>query len=344
LSNRISSLDAAYLAGDLSLFPQALDDRDHLYVATNNSTTMLRQTLTYVGKTVIVDSTEGFPSEGIIRVGIDGGSKYELIAYGKKTGNSFQTLQRGFAGSKQGFWVPGKITVSNAVSADHHNAVKDAVINIETDLGLESDPADESLNGILKTQEVRFLTPKPVFMAFPLKGPPPLKIRFQNLTTGYVVRYLWDFGDGGTSTERSPNHTYLTEGKYTVKLNIITSSKAQGIVTKTNYIEVNVDESLPFMYVDSVSQPYSVETATVLTNGGDPTDAKEFVFVDQTDGDIVQRNWIFGDGNQRTETDPDIHTASHIYSSPGSYPVSCIVIFSNGRLKNVQLSENLVVL
>lgn len=30
--------------------------------------------------------------------------------------------------------------------------------------------------------------------------------------------YEWDFGDGGTSTDASPSHTYNTAGSYTVKL------------------------------------------------------------------------------------------------------------------------------
>jgi PKD repeat protein len=342
---RISSSDRGYLAGDLSIYPEALDDRNLLYTATNNSKTKLVQTLTYIGKTIFVESTAGFPETGTVRVSAeDSGSAYELIAYGKKTATTFQQLQRGFGGSKQGFWTPGSVYVSFTVDPDHHNAPKDAILNMEHNLGIKEQPEEDSLNGILKEQEVRFLTPKPLFLVFPRKGPPPHHVRFQNLTTGDLIRNLWDFGDGTTSLERSPNHTYLSEGKYTVKLNVITSTGAQGIVTKKDYIEVNVDESLPFMYVESVSEPYSEATAAAMTGAGDPTEAKEFVFIDQTDGDIVQRNWIFGDGEQQTEVDPDIHVASHIYSEPGNYVVTCLIIFSNGRLKTAELPERIVVL
>jgi PKD repeat protein len=342
---RISTLDSGYTTGDLSLFPQALDDKNILYIATNNAKTALVHTLSFIGKTVFVEDTSQFPATGIIRIGYEGeNSAFELIAYSKKTQNTFQGLQRGFSGSRQGFWLPDKVYVSNAVVADHHNAVKDAIIQIETDLGTKTDPGEGSLNNILKSQEIRFLTPKPLFQAFPRKGPPSLHVRFQNYTTGHIVRYLWDFGDGGTSLDKSPNHTYVTEGKYTVKLNIISSTGAQGVATKTAYIEVNSDESLPFFYVESVSEPYSMETATALTNNGDPTDPKEFVFVDQTDGDITQRNWLFGDGEQFTQNDPDNHVTSHIYSKPGEYVVTCLIIFNTGRLKKVELPEKLVVL
>lgn len=339
--DKISSLDDGYTVGDLSLFPEALDDKDMLFEATNNSVILLKQTLTYNGKIIVVEDTSSFPSKGELRIGPLPGEagEYELIYYGKKTGNTFQDLKRGYSGSKVNYWPATKCWVSNAVSAEHHNAVKDAILNIEVDLGVKDFPDAASLNGILKQQETRFLAPKPLFRAFPIKGPPPLKVRFQNFTTGHIARFLWDFGDGGTSLEKSPIHTYVAEGKYTVKLNVVTTTGAQGIMTKRDYIEVNAEQSPPFFYVDSIDSPYSVQTAAQLT-----VDPKEFVFVDQTDGDVVQRNWIFGDGTTYTEQDPDIHQITHIYEQPGEYIVTELIQFSNGRLKKCQLPEPLVVL
>lgn len=339
--DRITTLDDAYITGDLSLFPETLDDRESLYEVRNNAVILLKQTLTYNGKILIVEDTSAFPSKGQLRIGPPPGEsgEYELIYYDKKTSNTFQNLKRGFAGSKTNRWLAGRAWVSNAVHAEHHNAIKDALINIEVDIGLEEDPDPSSLNGILKKQEVRFLTPKPLFRAFPVKGPPPLKVRFQNFTTGHIARYLWDFGDGGTSLDKSPNHVYLQEGKYTVKLNVTTTSGGQGVVTKKEYIEVNTDEALPFFYVDSIDNPYSVETATSLS-----VSPKEFWFIDQSDGDIVQRNWIFGDGVTFTQEDPDIHDITHIYEVPGEYVVTELIQFANGRLKKFELPEVLVVI
>lgn len=341
MANQISSLSDGYVTGMLSVFPQALDDYESMYKATNNAQIKLKQTLTYNSRRVIVEDTSLFPPNGIIRIGgdIGAGGEFEMIYYAKKTANTFEDIIRGFAGSKQNFWNSDKHYVSNAVFAEHHNAIKDAILNMLAKTGIKDFPDSESLNGILKAQEVRFLAPKPLFRAFPIKGPPPLKVRFQNFTTGHVIRYLWDFGDGGTSLEKSPIHTYLTEGFYSVKLNVVTSTGAQGVVTKIQYIEVNKDEAAPFFYVESIDNPYSQETATTL--GEDP---KEFVFVDQSDGEIVQRNWIFGDGETLTEEDPDIHEVSHIYSEPGEYAVSELIQFANGRLKRVELPEPLVVL
>lgn len=344
MANRISSLDTGYQTGDLSLYPNVLDDKDILYTATNNAKTLLKQTLTYNSNAVIVEDTTGFPDTGQIRVGIEGGDSYELIAYQKRTANSFQVLQRGFAGSVQNTWRPGNVYVTSSVMADHHNAVKDAIINMEVNLGVRDQPATDSLNGILKAQEFRFLSPKPLFRAFPLRGTPPLSVRFQNFTTGHILRYFWDFGDGGTSIDKSPVHTYTQEGVYSVKMNVTTSTGGQGVQTKTGYITVSKDESAPFFYVEDTTAAYSIQTAAALSTPSSPVSPKEFVFVDQSDGEIVQRNWVFGDGNQKVVTDPDIHTASHTYSYPGEYTVTQLIIFSNSKLKRVELPDPLVVL
>lgn len=338
---KISSLTEGYVTGQISVFPEVLDDFDSLYKATNNTKVPLKQSLTFNGSRIIVESTMAFPPSGIVRVGPDVGAvgDYEMIYYQSKTNTTFENLQRGFAGSVQRNWAPTNNFVSNSVLAEHHNAIKDAIINMENNCGVRDFPEAESLNGILKAQETRFLAPKPLFRAFPIKGPPPLKVRFQNFSTGYIGRYLWDFGDGGSSLERSPIHTYITEGVFTVKLNVVTSLGAQGIATKVGYIEVNSDEDQPYFYVDSINNPYSQKYAT--ENGVSP---KNFIFVDQSDGDIVQRNWIFGDGQTYTEENPDVHETSHIYATEGDYIVTQLIQFANGRIKRIELPEPLHVM
>ncbi len=46
----------------------------------------------------------------------------------------------------------------------------------------------------------------------------PLEVTFTDLTTYEPTFWLWDFGDGNTSTERHPFHTYDSAGVYTVCL------------------------------------------------------------------------------------------------------------------------------
>jgi hypothetical protein len=334
MADQISTLDTGYTVGDLSLYPEVKDTKASLYEVKNLSITSLRQSLTFNSKFVIVDDTSAFPANGILHIGKQPGSPGagELIWYSSKTATVFKDLIRGFAGSRQSYW-PAGAPVTSGVMAEHHNAVKDAILKIERNLGLSKFPNAASLNGILAAQENRFLAPRPVFRGSPIKGSPPLKVRFQNFTTGSPLRFLWDFGDGSTSVERSPIHTYLTEGVFTVRLNVITGTGAQGIVTKSNYIKASEAEKTPFFYV-LPAQGDSEESSNTPTT---------FEFVDQTDGDIAQRYWIFDDGTTLNVADPNIHTASHVYEKPGLYEPSLMVIFTNQTLKRIFLIDKITV-
>ena len=45
-------------------------------------------------------------------------------------------------------------------------------------------------------------------------------IAFNNTSTGDILTYLWSFGDGNTSTDKDPIHTYVAEGTYEVTLTV----------------------------------------------------------------------------------------------------------------------------
>jgi PKD repeat protein len=45
-------------------------------------------------------------------------------------------------------------------------------------------------------------------------------VAFTNKSSSSAVTYLWEFGDGSTSTEKSPEHKYLVPGDYNVKLTV----------------------------------------------------------------------------------------------------------------------------
>jgi parallel beta-helix repeat protein len=54
-------------------------------------------------------------------------------------------------------------------------------------------------------------------------GPPPLTVAFTGLgldSDGVIIKYLWDFDDGNTSTEQTPTHTFRKIGTYFVKLTV----------------------------------------------------------------------------------------------------------------------------
>jgi PKD repeat protein len=342
MGQRLSSLDAGYLTGDLSVYPEAIDNTTTLYEATNNAETTLKQALSFNGKKIVVNDASKFPTSGIIRVGPPPGKPglAEFIYYERRTDTTFFTLCRGFLETRQNKWDQGSY-VSASVFSEHQNAKKDAVLNIEANLGERDNPATGSLNQILDSLEQKWLAPRPLFRAFPLIGPPALTVRFQNFSLDHAIRFFWEFGDGGTSTEKSPTHTYLAEGFYTVSLNMITEPGGTGIVTKNNYIEVSNDAFEPFFYVlpqDGTPKALSVETAAA--QGKDPT---VFDFVDQTDGDVIQRFWVFDDSTSEQQDDPNIHFTTHVYEKPGEYEPSLLNVFASQEKKRAFLREKIIV-
>jgi parallel beta-helix repeat protein len=149
---------------------------------------------------------------------------------------------------------------------------------------------------------------KPVaaFSASPTSGNSPLNVTFTDSSTGTPTSWKWSFGDGGSSTEKSPKHTYSAAGNYTVSL---TSTNAAGnnTTTKTNYIKVTGT---------AVAKP-------VLNYWGSPrsgTAPLTVYFKDNSSNSPTAWNWSFGDGTSSTLQNP-----KHIYSAAGSYTIKLTV-------------------
>ena len=80
--------------------------------------------------------------------------------------------------------------------------------------------------------------PPPVaaFHATPLSGIIPLSIQFTDDSTETPTSWLWNFGDGGTSTAQNPLHIYQGTGTFTVSLKA-TNAGGENTCTKIGYIQ-----------------------------------------------------------------------------------------------------------
>jgi subtilisin family serine protease len=84
----------------------------------------------------------------------------------------------------------------------------------------------------------------------------PDSICFTDLSTGPVISWDWDFGDGGTSTDQHPCYEYTIPGTYPVSLTV-TSAICSDTETKVNYI--TVDSLVPVCQI----QPASLDFGSV---------------------------------------------------------------------------------
>lgn len=136
-------------------------------------------------------------------------------------------------------------------------------------------------------------------------GCAPLTVNFNNLTTGGTT-WFWDFGDGNTSTQKDPSHTYTSDGLYTVTLISVNNMGCRDTLVYPVQINVSslVVNSAPAAPV-TVCAPYTVYFS-------DNTAASAWL-------------WDFGDGTTSTLKNP-----LHTYSVPGTYVVNLTVWLANG--------------
>jgi len=81
------------------------------------------------------------------------------------------------------------------------------------------------------------------FSFTPTTGAAPLNVTFTPSDTSFIS-YAWDFGDGGTSTDIAPTHTYLTGGTFHASLTVVTPSAtitASGDVLVTHIPDITFE-------------------------------------------------------------------------------------------------------
>lgn len=66
-----------------------------------------------------------------------------------------------------------------------------------------------------------------------------LTVNFTDTSLNNPTSWLWDFGDGNTSTLQNPQHTYTIGGTYNVSLTA-TNSFGSNLITKNSYITSNI--------------------------------------------------------------------------------------------------------
>jgi len=152
------------------------------------------------------------------------------------------------------------------------------------------------------------IPPPPVaaFSASTTAGTAPVDVAFTDATTGPATSWSWDFGDGITSTERSPAHTFAAAGTYTVTL---TAANAGGSSSASTSVVV-----VPPAPVASFTSSAVHGTAPL-----------EVAFTDTSTGSPTSWAWDFGDGTTSAEQSP-----SHTFAAEGTYTVTLTAANAGG--------------
>jgi len=133
----------------------------------------------------------------------------------------------------------------------------------------------------------------------------PLEVQFTNYSVGGSV-YNWDFGDGNTSGDRNPTHTFNEPGEFDVKLVAPGPDGNDGVFTKT------------IVVYDHPIADFTVNPQLVYVPGDNVR------FYDLS-SDAVSWSWQFGDGAVSDEQNP-----SYEYQDEGVYSVQLVVTNLDG--------------
>ena len=138
---------------------------------------------------------------------------------------------------------------------------------------------------------------------------------------GKITEYLWEFGDGSTSNEPAPVHSYGNPGVYRVKLTVTddaktsTSKTSDELTVTVNYAPV----------ADAGPDQIGWPGQEMFFDGSESMDF---------DGEIVEYSWDFGDGNTAVG-----ESVSHIYTKPGTYSVTLKVRDNTRHQKALGVDE-----
>lgn len=152
----------------------------------------------------------------------------------------------------------------------------------------------------------------------PYSGSAGMSISFSsngsNDADGSIASYSWSFGDGASSNQANPSHSYMNEGTYQVSLTVTDNDGASSSANTTANVTGNGENQAPVASISAAGNA-NVNTNVTFSSAGS----------NDPDGSLVAYAWNFGDGANSTQANP-----SHSYSTAGTYNVSLTVTDNEG--------------
>lgn len=139
---------------------------------------------------------------------------------------------------------------------------------------------------------------------------------FTNSSSG-ASNYIWDFGDGQSSTQANPQHIYSSPGNYCVKLIAENANGCRHLKTQSSCITVHPSPQTTI----TASQTSTCDSNTVFQFNG-------------TGSGIAVWQWDFGDGNTSNLPSP-----THQYGATGQFQVSLVASNTFGCVDTTTLQS-----
>jgi PKD repeat protein len=167
-----------------------------------------------------------------------------------------------------------------------------------------------------------YYPPSADFSGQPVQGNAPLAVSFSDKSTNAPLNWAWNFGDGQSSNEKNPVHTYQNSGTYSITL---TAGNGYGgnSVIKADYIVVNSLSSTPV-----------IDFTANVTSGKAPLQVE---FTDlSSGGTIISRAWTFSRDGIPGKEAISSQKIVHNFSEAGQYNVTLTVTASNNQSASLE--------
>jgi PKD repeat protein len=135
-------------------------------------------------------------------------------------------------------------------------------------------------------------------------------------STGSIVKYLWDFGDGRSAEGQTVMHAYSDMGSYLVKLTLVDPAGRTASATQSIVVGQSEAPKAAFTFSPSDPQPHD----EIVFNASASTAAPG--------RRIIEYLWDFGDGSQPVRAGDRVTKA---YAQERTYNVTLVVTDDLGR-------------
>lgn len=205
-----------------------------------------------------------------------------------------QFLNESSSNSQSFYWyfpggTPASSTLENPLVIYHNAGIYPVTLIVENIAGID----ELTINNLIHV----FPDPLASF-SYVVDG---LSVQFSN-TSQNATEYLWAFGDGNTSTQVSPNHTYATGGQYFVTLTAFNDCGSQNFV-----LPLSISAAPIAAFTVSASSGCVPLTVT---------------YTSTSSGVVDSYNWSFPGGTPSSST---MQSQQVVYNAPGTYSAQLIV-------------------
>lgn len=152
------------------------------------------------------------------------------------------------------------------------------------------------------------------------------EVSFTSLPSPAITSYLWDFGDGNTSSEQNPTHLFVnntnSDKTYSAKLTGMSDKYCNGYASRDIIVNPFLDPQFS-VNVPSFCAPYPAP------------------IINKSRGGIIKYEWTYGDGGKDNHTGDTVH----IYRNTTNItfvPLIKLVVTNSGGCKD-SLSQRLTV-